>query len=61
MSIEGGKLRMSQIKTTENFLRVMVGIASSTPNTMSPWKSGKDNWSKEVENKKLVIVSVLKH
>ena len=52
---------MIQIKTAENFNSVRVGMAMSTPITMSPSKSGNDNWSKQVENKKLEIVSALKH
>jgi hypothetical protein len=49
------------MKTAENFDNVTVGMAMSIPLTMSPSKSGNNNWSKQVANKKLEIVSALKH
>jgi hypothetical protein len=36
MRIDGGKLRMIQTKTEENFASVMVGMDMSIPLTMSP-------------------------
>jgi hypothetical protein len=61
MRIDGGKWRMNQITTAEYFAIVTVDMAMSTPLTISPSKSGNNNWSKQVANKKLVIVSALKH
>ncbi len=52
---------MNQTKTTEYFPSVIVGVKVSTPLTMSPSKSGDNNWSKQVANRKLVIVSAPKH
>jgi hypothetical protein len=59
--IDAGKLCSIQTKSEYDFLSVMVGIAWSMPSTTSPRKSGQDCWSKEVPNKKLVIVSAPKH
>ena len=36
MRIDGGKLRMNQIMTAENFASVMEGMDMSIPLTMSP-------------------------
>jgi hypothetical protein len=61
MRIDGGKLRMNQMMTAENFDNVMEGMDMSIPLTMSPSKSGNDNWLKQVAKEKLVTVSALKH
>jgi hypothetical protein len=50
-----------QMNTTENFDSVATGMDMSIPLTISPWKSGNNNWSKHVENKKLEMASALKH
>ena len=52
---------MAQTMTAENFASVNEGMDMSIPLTMSPWKSGDDNWSKQVPKRKLEIVSALKH